>query len=1329
MNRATFAKLGVVLSSTFLFGFGVPTHVAIANRTIDEVQVSMQGPTPRLVFHNLEVPISGDRAAFDAILAHPDYFRMGAAGPDAFPDLLSGQAFHHTNRGILETDAEGGFPFNPFPGPVADYLEFLLPQSYDVTPTSSRTRFENRTPETYRSNDFGTLMLKFGLTGHIDGDPPDNFTRDPRILAFTMGYLSHAVGDGFMHARVNELSGDYFTMERGAGGYGEFTEEVKHMAIEELLDQLLPSELKNTNPAVNSMDRISGTAPIEFLDLFYQHGEQWNHVGGALYDYFRVQEDVFGAALTVMDPGRILEPLENQFREIVRDMINDLTGGLAPQGVVDAAINAFIDDLPQNERQLLSGTYPDAVHRVEQLRKKVVAFRQNWVLLSECTMQNIMQGGATANLEDHCRSDTTLNRITLNGVEDPFGLFQEELEDLFKGAGMQGAGDDFRTRGFNIKRIANYITSSFLLGNVQEIILPITLSDASSLLRTYLEEHRDEINERFFLVIPNLENLMVAGRVGVCETHCFLNDCAPKIAQCVNDAVADCNGFCTVSLLGETFNLCALAGCQVFSFPYDVACDEFVAFSGFTGFGQPQLCTATNFVTGCIAEIGQTGYDCARCTQQCVRTAREELELFDLVGVLLEALDAIDAVREDIRDVLQENVVEPTACALILGGGLTPSKGLRSIRDTFVTLRKFAATAEFLFAGRGLGAGPDYFAVNVAYLREDLNEPGSNWNATVRANSSQTALQALDILGNPNGPPINLFNGPFEAGFPGDCFTFDYVELDRSGFAVALQDISVLHDTPGPTAQRLLDEFGDDVVHEFLPFSNTVAGVKLLPVRSRADVVNMFEQAEVSVDALPWNSNQYSALCRDAGDGSISLLCDVVNSLDDPDCSRCTIDCEGQPPTSCNLDSDGQAEGNPCNTCEVLTPQQANTTRVDLERDLELDTDTGIAWRRSLSACANDLERSVFNKVNIRTPFALANTDEAFEGLYTKVFRCENTAPKFADFDSEDDVDGWTLSPNGTASFDATRRKSGAGSMRVCGGNFITMTSPAFGTADWSQLSSTVALEVFVPLEDPNPWWWGSLQMQVHVPGADLNSAWVGEFVFTNAVTRGQWNPVTFTLPSAVLAALEGDFANARFQFNLNVPLGTECWGFDNLRFDGETHLRTTFHRTGSRHLDVRTNPFLSFEVLSDWTAGTSVQQNLAKREHGNASLEVIGAGYKVITSRIFSATELLEVGTQLNVDLFVPDPQPNPYWVGQAQAFLTCPSGGLDNAYIGQRELTHLFHEEFNSLLFTLPANVRAALLGTHNDCRLSLVLNVNSGSGSFLFDKMGFVGDIVNR
>ena len=109
--------------------------------------------------------------------------------------------------------------------------------------------------------------------------------------------------------------------------------------------------------------------------------------------------------------------------------------------------------------------------------------------------------------------------------------------------------------------------------------------------------------------------------------------------------------------------------------------------------------------------------------------------------------------------------------------------------------------------------------------------------------------------------------------------------------------------------------------------------------------------------------------------------------------------------------------------------------------------------------------------------------------------------------------------------------------------------------------------------------------------------------------------------------------------------------------------------------------------------------------------------------SRTFSTSELPEITDTLSLDVYVPSPQPNPYWTGDIQAFLSCPSAGLDNAPLGGESLTNLFPNEFNALAFPLTSAMVGALSASHEDCSWRLDLNVNQGAGQFNFDRLGFL------
>jgi hypothetical protein len=146
----------------------------------------------------------------------------------------------------------------------------------------------------------------------------------------------------------------------------------------------------------------------------------------------------------------------------------------------------------------------------------------------------------------------------------------------------------------------------------------------------------------------------------------------------------------------------------------------------------------------------------------------------------------------------------------------------------------------------------------------------------------------------------------------------------------------------------------------------------------------------------------------------------------------------------------------------------------------------------------------------------------------------------------------------------------------------------------------------------------------------------------------------------------------------------------------------------------------LGFEAPIDWSieGGTIVGGN-ATRTQGGSALEVSAPGFTVIRSRLIGP--LGDVSPTISFDLRLPSPQPNPYWYGAAQVFVSIPSLGLNNAYVGQRELTGLTLDAFSTLEFTVPSDVLAKLKQSYFDLSISIVLNVPSGvAGTYLIDNL---------
>ncbi len=123
----------------------------------------------------------------------------------------------------------------------------------------------------------------------------------------------------------------------------------------------------------------------------------------------------------------------------------------------------------------------------------------------------------------------------------------------------------------------------------------------------------------------------------------------------------------------------------------------------------------------------------------------------------------------------------------------------------------------------------------------------------------------------------------------------------------------------------------------------------------------------------------------------------------------------------------------------------------------------------------------------------------------------------------------------------------------------------------------------------------------------------------------------------------------------------------------------------------------------------------------GCGALGVMGQGYMAISGASFS-TAGLNPTAALSVDLFVPPSQPNPFWTGALQMYLTCPSGNVFNQYIGQVELTGRPQNRYSTLRFPLPAATQSTLRQSLNDCAFAFALNVNQTSQTWILDNLRF-------
>jgi hypothetical protein len=123
----------------------------------------------------------------------------------------------------------------------------------------------------------------------------------------------------------------------------------------------------------------------------------------------------------------------------------------------------------------------------------------------------------------------------------------------------------------------------------------------------------------------------------------------------------------------------------------------------------------------------------------------------------------------------------------------------------------------------------------------------------------------------------------------------------------------------------------------------------------------------------------------------------------------------------------------------------------------------------------------------------------------------------------------------------------------------------------------------------------------------------------------------------------------------------------------------------------------------------------------GCGALGIAGQGYMPINSVPFTASGLT-VSSAVSVDLFIPNNQPNQFYLGALQMYLTCPSVSAFNEYVGQVEITGKPQNAFSTLRFPLPTQVTNTLRQGPSDCSWGFALNANQTNRTWILDNLRF-------
>jgi hypothetical protein len=145
-----------------------------------------------------------------------------------------------------------------------------------------------------------------------------------------------------------------------------------------------------------------------------------------------------------------------------------------------------------------------------------------------------------------------------------------------------------------------------------------------------------------------------------------------------------------------------------------------------------------------------------------------------------------------------------------------------------------------------------------------------------------------------------------------------------------------------------------------------------------------------------------------------------------------------------------------------------------------------------------------------------------------------------------EDSTGWSTT-GGTLSSNSTFKTQGTKSLAVTEQGYIELTSVSLSTL--SSVSPDIAFDIRLPSPQPNPYWYGQVQMLVSIPSQNLYNGYLGAVELTGMPLQ-TFNTVKFVVDSATRAKLGASYTDLKFKIVLNTPTGTaRQYLIDNLRF------------------------------------------------------------------------------------------------------------------------------------------------------------------------------------
>ena len=129
----------------------------------------------------------------------------------------------------------------------------------------------------------------------------------------------------------------------------------------------------------------------------------------------------------------------------------------------------------------------------------------------------------------------------------------------------------------------------------------------------------------------------------------------------------------------------------------------------------------------------------------------------------------------------------------------------------------------------------------------------------------------------------------------------------------------------------------------------------------------------------------------------------------------------------------------------------------------------------------------------------------------------------------------------------------------------------------------------------------------------------------------------------------------------------------------------------------------LGFEDLAAWS-GASFTMSTSPKTEGTIALRVNGTGWRNVRSVAFNTEAFKNVTSKLAFDIYVPVHVRRDE---HASLFVSCPSAGINDVYLGAFELGSAPQGVFSTPGFLISSRLKSAMLSSHSDFSIKIALD----------------------